>query len=107
MRNRLITTLSVVALSLGGIAACADVADDADEAELVEGSDDAKTDQANIALTSVDFDAPEDAHSVKVGVIKSKAAFKDVFGVAAPSSIHFDQYWVAYLSLIHISEPTR
>lgn len=96
MRTRLLTTISVLALSFGGIAACADVADDAEEAELEEGSDDAKTDQANIAVTAIDFGAPEDAESGKVGVIKSRAAWKSVFGFEAPASLRFDTHWVAY-----------
>ena len=96
MRTQLLTTLSVLALSLGGIAACTDVVDDADEAELEEGSDDAKTDRPDLALTVINADAPEDAEIGKVGVIKSKTAWKAVFGTTAPASIKFDQYWVAY-----------
>lgn len=96
MRTHLVTTLSVLAMSLGGIAACTDVADDADEAELEEGSDDAKTDRPDVALTTIEFDGPLDDSDAKVGVIKSKTAWKQVFGVTAPSSINFDQSWVAY-----------
>jgi hypothetical protein len=95
MRNRLLATFSILALSLG-VAACADNADDAEDAELDESSDESKTDQPDIALTKVEFGAPVDRFEAKVGVIKSKTAWKQVFGVAAPSSINFDQDWVAY-----------
>jgi hypothetical protein len=95
MRTRLFTLFSILALGLS-VAACADVADDPEEAELDEGSDDSKTDQPDIALTAVEFDAPIDIQEPKVGVIKSKTAWKQVFGVAAPSSIDFNKDWVAY-----------
>ncbi len=96
MRTHLMITLSVLALSFGGIAACADVADDVDEAELEQGTDDAKTDRADIPLTMIAFDSPLAADDVKVGLIKSKTAWKQVFGVSAPSSINFTTSWVAY-----------
>jgi hypothetical protein len=86
---------SVLALSFGA-AACIDVEDDAEIAELEEGTDDDKSDRPDLVFTEVDFQAPIAVDELKVGVIKSATQWKAVFGVSAPSSIQFDREWVAY-----------
>ncbi len=87
-----------------GAAACVDSQDnDVEDAELVDGSDDSKTDQTDMVLTPVDFDQPTHAESVRVGVIKTKTAWKGVFGVDPPSSINFQKQWVAYYTAGELS----
>jgi hypothetical protein len=96
MRN-LLTALTAAGLIVGGLTACAtDGAGEDEIAELDESGDDSKTDQPDIALTVLDIDPPKDRFSEKVGVIKSRSAFKTVFGYSAPSSIDFNKQWVAY-----------
>lgn len=86
-----------VVLSLTGAAACVDTQDgDVDDAEMVDGADDSKSDQADIVLTPVDFSPPKHADGLHVGVIKTKAAWKGAFGIDPPSSINFQKQWVAY-----------
>jgi hypothetical protein len=94
MRTRLASTLSMLVLSLS-MPACIDGEDLEDDVELVEGSDDSKTDQPDLAMTTLDVTRPK-SNVGKVGVIKSKKAFKDAFGVDAPSSVNFSDEWVVY-----------
>ena len=95
MRSHLFAALSACLL-FGSIAACADVDDDIEEADLEEGIDDEKSDRPNLGLTEVSIDASLEASDSRVGVIKSKTAFKSVFGVDAPSSVNFSTHWVAF-----------
>jgi len=92
----LFTALTAAALAFGGLTACAIEDDDSDAAELAEGIDDAKTDQPDFALTELDIDPPTNRFVEKVGVVKSRTAFKQVFGFSAPQSIDFNKEWVAY-----------
>lgn len=88
-----------LAVSLAGLPACADIEDpDVDYADEVEGSDDSKSDQADIAVTKVDVANAPNGGAAGVGVVKSKAAFKSVFGFTAPSTINFQREWVAFYS---------
>jgi len=87
----------VLAVGLTGSVACTDQ-DDADYAEQIDGSDDSKSDGPNFALTPVDVDSPPNGGAAGVGVIKSKTAWKNVFGTTAPSSIDFTKEWVAFYS---------
>jgi hypothetical protein len=92
----LITSISILTLAFGGVAACLDADDDAEIAELEEGVDDEKSDRPDLALTEIEFLAPLKVLETKVGIIKSKAQWVTVFGSAPPASIKWDRDWVAY-----------
>jgi len=102
MPARLRSTLAAGALALASLGACATIEDDAVEfADPAETTDDGKADQPDLAVTVLEAPAPTRADAVAVGVIKSKAAWKQVFGAAAPSSIDFGTQWVAYYTAGH------
>lgn len=102
MRSTFQIAFVALTVSLAGLPACAENQDDddADYAEPADGDglDDSKSDQPDLALTPVEFGGPVRSNDVEVGVIKSKAAWKHEFGVAAPSSINFKKDWVVYYS---------
>ncbi|MBP9086415.1 MAG: protease complex subunit PrcB family protein [Kofleriaceae bacterium] len=93
----LFSTLAL-ALAVPSFTACTDV-DSGDDMELAEPTDEVeaeKADQATLALTELDVDAPTDRFGERVGVIKSKTRWRQVFGTEAPSSVNFSRQWVAY-----------
>ena len=95
MRTLASVLLAATLLSTG---ACADL-DASDPLELAEPGDDGdggKADQADIPLSRVTFGAPRNAETERVGVIKSAAAWRQVFGVDPPPSIDFASEWAAF-----------
>jgi hypothetical protein len=93
----------VVGLLFCAIAACAGGADDSDLVSpdvTEETSIDDKADQQPIAFEVVTgFQLRASVGKTEEGrVIRSASAFKAAFGTAAPSSIDFDQEWLAVYS---------
>ncbi len=97
---RLVSVLAIAAplgLVAPALTGCADSIGDDELSEAEEGGgDDGKSDRADLALTPVEFSAPVDAGTSRVGVIKSRAAFQQVFGAPPPAGINFSSQWVAY-----------
>lgn len=87
-----------LALAVPSFTACTD-AGMGDDIELAEPTDEVeaeKADQATLAFTTLDVDAPSDAVAERVGVIKTKARWREVFGTEAPASVNFARQWVAF-----------
>ena len=87
-----------LALAVPSFTACTD-ADSGDDTELAEPTDEVeaeKADEATLALTKLDVAAPTEIVAERVGVIKTKTRWREVFGTTAPASVNFSRQWVAY-----------
>ena len=87
-------------LSVSAVGCASDAADDDLVAEVTEGLDDAKADQADLPFTPVEgLTLRASIGTTESGrVIRSAASFKAAFGVAAPADIDFADEWLAVYS---------
>lgn len=98
MRARSLLVSLILSVSAVG---CASAPDDDDlVAEVTEGIDDAKADQADLPFTAVEgLTLRTSIGNTESGrVIRSAASFKAAFGVAAPADIDFADEWLAVYS---------
>ncbi len=87
-----------LALAVPSFTACTD-ADNGDDTELAEPTNEVeaeKADQATLAVIALDVAAPSDGYTERVGVIKTKTRWRQVFGTEAPASVNFARQWVAF-----------
>ena len=80
-------------LATGCVAGGEDQVEFAEEGALDDGG---KADRPDLALTAIEGYEPIDRTEAKVGVIKSAAAWEDVFGVEPPADLDFAKHWAVY-----------
>jgi len=99
-RMRVSMFLVSLLLSMAAVGCASDAADDDLIAEVSQGVDDAKADQADLPFTAVEgLTLRASVGKTESGrVIRSAATFKAAFGVAAPADLDFATEWLAVYS---------
>ncbi|MBP9086416.1 MAG: protease complex subunit PrcB family protein [Kofleriaceae bacterium] len=90
------TLAFAVAVPSFGACTDADMGDDIELAEPTDELDVEKADEATLPASKLIVAAPINSTTERVGLIKTKTHWRQVFGTEAPASVDFSRQWVAF-----------